>query len=373
MHTHHGSAHSNDISFLGGLAKSVSGQAYPTMEEIFEKEKIGQLDAIVLENYEATNSADAVMYSNQYRLIVKNLLESGTKVPVYFLDVAVKSDHERSLFYVGAFGSMFMISGGTLAIFAAVRRHHTRKKQLLQEEIGRVVEDHKDDVSFFRQEYKDMAQEYDALRKENTGSIAQLDLKLRMRRLEEEIRLSELDHAASMRQYESLPAKETLGRRDFSRRQMLKVLGLGGVYAGLGLYMLGGHLAWPYWLGFHRGKANEFARKMIYWETELFKSTTVNLRNAIWAKKLEEIVAPRLAKKLGRKPKIAVISGVMHAGLKEYLQDTDEREAILQRYEHDLMKIDRKDLESVLELWPQKGILGAVAWRSELLRRDFWA
>ena len=293
VHTHHGSAHSNDVGFLRGLAKDIGKKAYPTMEEIFEKEKISDLDGIVLENWDASDDPRLLNNSSQYKMILENIFKSGTKIPVYFLDVLVKSDYQKMHYIAGVFGSTFLLTGAGLGTYAYVKKKKIEKKGTEEEKM-------------------------------------------------------------------------------ISRRKFMKAGILSGVYTGLGLYMLGGHLVWPYRLGFRRGKADRLSQYMIYLETELFPTMTINLRNAIWAKKIEKVVAPRLAKKLGRKPRIAIVSGVMHAGLQQYLQDWEKRDRVIEKYEKELWKIKEKDLNGVLELMPVDE-KGSRSWKPTYLKMDFWS
>ncbi len=61
-------------------------------------------------------------------------------------------------------------------------------------------------------------------------------------------------------------------------------------------------------------------------------------RNAVTAKKLEDFIAPKLYKELGRKPNIAIVFGAAHAGIKEDLLNKHRRERII----HLMKKLEKK-------------------------------
>ncbi len=291
--THHGDISKGDFPVIGrALDKIVDFEmlkrkGHPTDEIIFDKCCIGKLDGIVLENYDAKDSPDLLENSVQYRKIMKNILETGTEIPLYFLDVLVRDDDKKMHYVVGAFGLSFLVTAASLTTYNGV--NHLRAK----------------------------------------------------------------------------PEEKKMSRRKF-----LKSCVLGGGYAMLGMYMLGGFLYWPMKLGFKSGKADKFSQWMTYAQNELFPTTTVNLRNAIWAEKIEKTVVPRLRRKLGRKPKIAIVSGVMHAGLQQYLQDRGKRKKVLERYGYELLRLIKKDqdkLNNILEVVRKNGV-----YYTELLKSDIF-
>lgn len=120
-----------------------------------------------------------------------------------------------------------------------------------------------------------------------------------------------------------LKRKKKLTRRRF--------LGIGaGFLASLGVFGIGYGLqkADEAIVG-SRKEANGIATKAIALETEIFDTEVATLRNAVTARKAEEFLAPMLEQKLGRKPKIAVVYGALHAGIQDCITDRELRNDII--------------------------------------------
>jgi hypothetical protein len=95
-----------------------------------------------------------------------------------------------------------------------------------------------------------------------------------------------------------------------------------------------------------RQEASEFDMNAIEAETELVKTEIVTLRNAVNARKIEEYLSPMLKQRLGRKPKIAMIYGQYHAGLRSMILDREERDEIIEYYS---AVINEKDINPTFE------------------------
>lgn len=188
---------------------------------------------------------------------------------------------------------------------------------------------------------------------------------------------------------------ETLLQKKTSRRNFLKMSCAHSASCLLGLYLLGGHFYAPYHLAFNKGKADKVTPKLIYFHTELFSTKVINLRNAIIAKKIDEVIAPIIRKKkaksklINKKPTIAIIAGVQHAGMLEYLKDEKKRNKILGRYEDDIFQLYKDELkirearklnkftskqyvnnlDSILELTPYFTNFNEMKWKEKLIYR----
>lgn len=79
-------------------------------------------------------------------------------------------------------------------------------------------------------------------------------------------------------------------------------------------------------------EASEWDMDIISLETQLIQTEGATLRNAVNARKIEEYLAPMLRLNLGRKPRIALVYGALHAGMRDYLQDKGARDGIIQGF-----------------------------------------
>lgn len=83
----------------------------------------------------------------------------------------------------------------------------------------------------------------------------------------------------------------------------------------------------------------------------LVPTPQMELRNAISARKIEEYVVPELQQQLGRNPKILLIYGAGHSGLKEDLQHKKLRDFYISLYSAlGFLGIDITDLNVVTNL-----------------------
>jgi hypothetical protein len=83
-----------------------------------------------------------------------------------------------------------------------------------------------------------------------------------------------------------------------------------------------------------RGKIGPMREALLNTQEGIFRTLLpiiIDARNAIIAEKLEGVIAPMLKRELGRKPRIAIQVGLMHSGIKMYLQDPIKRRKALIR------------------------------------------
>jgi hypothetical protein len=98
-------------------------------------------------------------------------------------------------------------------------------------------------------------------------------------------------------------------------------------------------------------KIQPISRALISATSFLDQDYIGTFRNAITAKKLEEFVAPRLGKELGRKPRIGIVYGTGHAGLEGDLKHSWKRNFTITNYQYfDLFRTFRPDANQVLEI-----------------------
>ncbi|MBI4361011.1 hypothetical protein HY572_04545 [Candidatus Micrarchaeota archaeon] len=97
-------------------------------------------------------------------------------------------------------------------------------------------------------------------------------------------------------------------------------------------------------------RRREIARRALAWYSGSFFPTAASeFRNAMGAKKLEEIVAETVAKERGKKPTIGMVWGANHASLKEHLMDPSLREAMIQHFRPhlDSLGVDAEVMQSL--------------------------
>ena len=115
-----------------------------------------------------------------------------------------------------------------------------------------------------------------------------------------------------------------------SRRNAMKFMGRKIVESVAGLFLTTG--------AFHRqyvmstGENPEFLARMYSARTHLFPMPQHELRNAISARKVEEFVVPELRKKLKKTPKVVLVYGGGHSGMKEDMQYPILRNMVLGFY-----------------------------------------
>lgn len=90
--------------------------------------------------------------------------------------------------------------------------------------------------------------------------------------------------------------------------------------------------------------------------TILAQDTTITLRDAIAARKLEESIAPELQENLGRKPRIGLVYGAGHSGLKHHLRHKWVRDFTLRNFRDfnfgKYRGIDRNTLDKITVFSP---------------------
>ncbi|MFH1638465.1 MAG: hypothetical protein ABIB71_08620 [Candidatus Woesearchaeota archaeon] len=100
------------------------------------------------------------------------------------------------------------------------------------------------------------------------------------------------------------------------------------------------------------GEISEFYPSAVSRISKWLPSVDGAYRDAIMAEKIEGYVAPMLEERLGRKPNIAVVYGMWHAPLMDFIQNADERKRFLQKA-HDLgvlKKLYTEDIDVVSEM-----------------------
>ena len=113
--------------------------------------------------------------------------------------------------------------------------------------------------------------------------------------------------------------KQIKEKKEMTRRQFLKFWGaqtakiVGGAY-------LGSDLVCRNYVQ-QTGENPEFLARLNSSRMHLIPTPQFELRNAISARKIEEYVVPELKQQLGRNPKVVLVYGAGHSGLKEDLQN----------------------------------------------------
>ncbi len=85
---------------------------------------------------------------------------------------------------------------------------------------------------------------------------------------------------------------------------------------------------------FFKGKTWPGITEYIAFPTWLMQGAIAELRNAVCARKTEEFIAPQLKERLGRKPKIGIVYGALHAGIKLDLKHKKMRDFTLWNHKH---------------------------------------
>ncbi|MDD4877578.1 MAG: hypothetical protein PHO02_00905 [Candidatus Nanoarchaeia archaeon] len=132
------------------------------------------------------------------------------------------------------------------------------------------------------------------------------------------------------------------------RRQFLKGIGKGL----LGMYLLNGYSG--FFLGsFTKGESPNAVETAAASVHRLPPNPLVELRNCVAARKTEEFVVPRLKDWKEKRPKIAVVFGGGHSGLKECLQGKVWRDSVLAAYKQaNYLGLDIYTLDNIWEMWP---------------------
>ncbi|MDI6738451.1 MAG: hypothetical protein QME12_08150 [Nanoarchaeota archaeon] len=164
--------------------------------------------------------------------------------------------------------------------------------------------------------------------KENNVNLYTMDIDVNSDAKYEEIR-KRLAWGGGIAAFGCCVATNILKRKKKLTRRGFLALG-GGFLASLGIFGIGYGLqkADEAIVG-SRKEASGIARKAIALETEIFDTEVATLRNAVNAKKAEEFLSPMLMQKLGRKPKIAMVYGSLHAGMQDCILDRESRDEII--------------------------------------------
>src|SRR3989338_156199 len=124
--------------------------------------------------------------------------------------------------------------------------------------------------------------------------------------------------------------KQIKEKKEMTRRQFLKFWGVqtakivGGAYLGSDLvcrnYVM------------QTGENPEFLARLNSSRMHLIPTPQFELRNAISARKIEEYIVPELRQELGRNPRVVLVNGAGHSGLKEDLQHPKLRDFYIRLY-----------------------------------------
>lgn len=125
--------------------------------------------------------------------------------------------------------------------------------------------------------------------------------------------------------HKQIEEKKSLTRREFFKfwgRESVKIMG--------GAYLATHFIHQQYALQI--GDNPELLARLHSLRTHLVPTPQMELRNAISARKIEGYVVPELQQQLGRKPKILLVNGAGHSGLKEDLQHKKLRDLNISLY-----------------------------------------
>ena len=142
--------------------------------------------------------------------------------------------------------------------------------------------------------------------------------------------------------------RESSDNAKTDRRQFVKGIGKGL----LGMCLLNGYSG--FFLGsFIKGESPnvvETAAASVY---RLPPNPLIEGRNCVAARKIEEFVVPILKEHKEKRPKIAVVFGGGHSGMKECLQGKAWRDSVLAAYKQaNYLGLDIYTLDNVWEMWP---------------------
>jgi len=124
--------------------------------------------------------------------------------------------------------------------------------------------------------------------------------------------------------------RQLIENKEMTRRQLLKFWTGQTIKFTLGSYFGARLLIQNY--AIQTGDLPEPMARVNSSRTHLVPTPQFELRNAISARKIEECVAPELRQILGRKPRLLLVYGAGHSGLKEDLQNPALRDAYIGMY-----------------------------------------
>lgn len=160
---------------------------------------------------------------------------------------------------------------------------------------------------------------------------------------------------------------EACDREKTDRRQFLKGLGKGL----LGLWLLNGYSGF-FLATFIEGESPNCIESTAASVHRLPPNPLVEGRNCVAARKMEEFVVPLLKVNKEKKPKIAVVFGGGHSGIKECLQGKAWRDSVLAAYKQvNYAGFDIYTLDDVWEMWPSDGKSWCSSSHEPLLYKIF--
>ncbi|MFA5887405.1 MAG: hypothetical protein WC852_01705 [Candidatus Nanoarchaeia archaeon] len=132
------------------------------------------------------------------------------------------------------------------------------------------------------------------------------------------------------------------------RRQFLKGLGKGL----FGMWLLNGYSGLLFGT-LSEGETSNVIESAAASVHRIPPSPLLEARNCAAARKIEEFVAPLLKGYKEKKPKIAIVFGGGHSGMKECLQGKEWRDSVLYAYKQvNYLGLDIYTLPDVWEMWP---------------------
>lgn len=120
-------------------------------------------------------------------------------------------------------------------------------------------------------------------------------------------------------------------RKEMTRRKFLKFFGAQTTKVIGGAYLVGSDMVYGNYVML-TGETPEFLARLNSSRTHLIPTSQSELRNAISARKIEEFIVPELQQKLGRNPKVLLVYGAGHSGLREDLQRPKLRDFYIRLY-----------------------------------------
>ncbi len=136
---------------------------------------------------------------------------------------------------------------------------------------------------------------------------------------------------------------------EMTRREFFKFWGVQTAKVAGGAY-LGSHSFHQYYT-MHTGDNPEWLARVNSSRMHIIPTPQFELRNAITARKIEEYIVPELEQKLNRKPRLVLVYGAGHSGLKEDLQYPQLRDRVIELYAGmGFPGIDRTYLDTVTNL-----------------------
>lgn len=112
--------------------------------------------------------------------------------------------------------------------------------------------------------------------------------------------------------------KQIKEKKEMTRRQFLKFWGAQTTKIVSGAYLVSDLVCRNYVI--QTGENPEFLARLNSSRMHLIPTPQFELRNSVSARKIEEYIVPELQQQLGRNPRVVLVYGAGHSGLKEDLQ-----------------------------------------------------